>query len=311
VTTVISVPASLDDQTMESVFEQLAAAPGDARLLIDARHTTWSSPFGLAALLCVGQVVGNRATFAIPEKDETLSYWTRTGFFTHAAELFELAGTPPRARGSRPTDVLLELTPIARADDVHTVVDRIQDRAQEILQGQLGLEGKTTVGFAMTLSEVCQNIIEHAGRGGWVAVQSYSYKKRLNGRRVVQLAVCDAGVGFRTSLEPSAAARRNDRWDDAEALSAAMLRSVSRFGADSGRGHGLAGVRRWVGRWDGKMSIRSGTARLVIQPNPSWEPEPPLTEKLAHFPGSQVQISLVARLAPEAARPDRSTAAPW
>jgi hypothetical protein len=310
VTTVISVPPSLDDHTMETVFEQLAAAPPDGRLLIDARHTTWSSPFGLAALLCVGQVHGNRATFAIPEKDDTLSYWSRTGFLGHAAELFEIAGTLPRTRGGRPTDVMLELTPIVRADDVHTVVDRIQDRAQEILQEQLKLEGKASVGFAMTLSEVCQNIIEHAGRGGWVGVQSYSYKKRLNGRRVVQLAVCDVGIGFRASLESSPVARRNDRWDDAEALQAATIRSVSRFGSDSGRGHGLAGVRRWLGRWDGKMSIRSGTARLVVQPNPSWEAEPPLTERLSPFPGTQVQISLVARALPAAA-PDRSASPPW
>ena len=56
------------------------------------------------------------------------------------------------------------------------------------------------MGFAMTLSEVCQNIVEHAGHGGWVAVQSYKWTKRL-GRRVVVIAVCDAGLGFRRSLE--------------------------------------------------------------------------------------------------------------
>ena len=59
---------------------------------------------------------------------------------------------------------------------------------------------KAIVGFAMTLSEVCQNIIEHAGRGGWVMVQTYKWAKRL-GRRVVVIAVCDAGLGFRKSLE--------------------------------------------------------------------------------------------------------------
>ena len=51
----------------------------------------------------------------------------------------------------------------------------------------------------MTLSEACQNIVEHAGRGGWVAVQTYTWRKRL-GRRVVVIAVCDAGIGFRQSL---------------------------------------------------------------------------------------------------------------
>ena len=46
----------------------------------------------------------------------------------------------------------------------------------------------------MTLSEICQNIVEHAGRGGWVAVQAYTYRKRLANRRVVVIAVCDAGL---------------------------------------------------------------------------------------------------------------------
>jgi anti-sigma regulatory factor (Ser/Thr protein kinase) len=308
VTTVITVPQSLDDHTVESVFEQVALAPADARLLIDARHSTWASPFGLASLLCVGQVVGDRAQFAVPEASETASYWSRAGFFKHAAELFELVGTVPRAREARVSDVLLELTPIVRADDVHTVVGRIQDRAQEILQGQLHLEGKATVGFAMTLSEVCQNIVEHAGRGGFVSVQSYSYRRRLQGRRVVQLAVCDAGIGFRASLEASPLARRNDRWDDGAALEAALMRAVSRFG-DPGRGHGLAGVRRWVGRWEGKMSIRSGTARLLIQPNPSWEPEPPLVERLAPFPGSQVQITIPERVGIDTPRGERAVGA--
>lgn len=309
-TTVISVPQSLDEHTVESVFEQLAQAAPESRLVLDARHTTWASPFGLASLLCVGQVHGARTTFTVPEAAETASYWSRSGFFTHAAELMELAGTVPRARGTRPSDVMIELTPIARADDVHAVVERIQDRATDILQGQLHLEGKSVVGFAMTLSEACQNIVEHAGRGGWVAVQSYSYRRRLNGRRVVQIAVCDAGVGFQASLAASPVARRNDRWDDAEALHAGMLRNTSRHG-DPGRGHGLAGMRRWVGRWDGKMSIRSGTARLLIQPDPSWEPEPPVLERLPHFPGAQVLITVPERLTSEPARTARTAAAPW
>ena len=64
---------------------------------------------------------------------------------------------------------------------------------------------------AMTLSEACQNIVEHAGRGGWVAVQTYTWKQRL-GRRVVVIAVCDAGIGFRQSLESGNSARaRSDR----------------------------------------------------------------------------------------------------
>jgi hypothetical protein len=144
----------------------------------------------------------------------------------------------------------------------------------------------------MTLSEVCQNIVEHAGRGGWVAVQTYNWKQRL-GRRVVQIAVADAGVGFRQSLESSHGRRMSDRWDDGMALEDALIRGVSRF-RDPGRGQGLAGVRRYVGKWDGKLSIRSGTARIAIVP--PWDDDVPLLEKLSPFPGAQVQITIPERV---------------
>jgi anti-sigma regulatory factor (Ser/Thr protein kinase) len=307
VTSVLTVPPSLDDQTVEGLLEQAAAVPPDRRLLVDARHARWASPFGLATLLCLGQARDGQAQFAVPEATDTASYWSRAGFFRHAADCFELVGTVPRHRDGHTSDVLLELTPIVRADDVHTVVGRIQDRAQEILHGRLHLETKATVGFAMTLSEACQNIVEHAGQGGWVAVQTYEYRKRLGGRRVVQIAVCDAGLGFRGSLEQSSH-RRSDRWDDAQALSEAVMRGVSRF-RDPGRGHGLAGMRRWVGRWEGKMLVRSGTARIIIQPDPSWEPEAPLREGLAPFPGAQVQITIPERVAAETGRGERAAPA--
>jgi anti-sigma regulatory factor (Ser/Thr protein kinase) len=293
VTNVINVPPSLDDVTFEQVLEQIVSLPADAKLLVDARHARWASPFGLTALLTLAQSRGERPAFAPPEAEETVSYWTRTGFFEHAAELFEIVGSVPRRKSSGESDVLLEITPIAKSDDVHEVVGRIQQKAQHILTRELNLDAKATMGFAMTLSEACQNIVEHAGRGGWVAVQTYRWTKRL-GRRVVVIAVCDAGVGFRQSLESAPGRPRSDRWDDAMALEEAVVRGVSRF-RDPGRGQGLAGVRRYVGRWDGKLSVRSGTARIAIVP--TWDDDVALRENLPYFPGAQMQITIPERAA--------------
>jgi anti-sigma regulatory factor (Ser/Thr protein kinase) len=291
VTSVITVPPSLDDYTFEQVVDQLATVPPDAKVIVDARHTRWASPFGLTALLTLGQTREERPSFTAPDSEETSSYWARTGFFRHAEELFDLHGSVPKARGGE-SSVLLEITPVGKSEDVHEVVGRIQQKAQQILAKELNIDAKATVGFAMTLSEVCQNIVEHAGRGGWVAVQTYTWRKRL-GRRVVVIAVCDAGLGFRQSLESAPGRVRSDRWDDAEALEEAVVRGVSRF-RDPGRGQGLAGVRRYVGRWDGKVSVRSGTARIAIVP--SWDDDVPLQEKLAPFPGSQVQVTIPERV---------------
>jgi hypothetical protein len=136
------------------------------------------------------------------------------------------------------------------------------------------------------LSEICHTINEHAGRGGWVAVQSYRWTKRL-GRRVVVIAVSDAGLGFRRSLESAPGHMPSARWDDGAALEEAVIRGVSRF-RDRSRGQGLAGARNYVGRWNGKLSVRSGTARNAIAP--TWDDDPPLVEDLSPYPGAQVQV---------------------
>lgn len=292
-TTVITVPPSLDDESFEQVIDQVAPLSPEQKILVDARHTRWASPYGLTALLTLAQSRAERPSFTGPEGEDTASYWQRAGFYRYAEELFDLHGYVPRQRNGAPeSNVLLEITSVAKSDDVHGVVERIQAKAQAILVHELNLDPQVTMRFAMTLSEVCQNIVEHAGRGGWVAVQTYRYRQRL-GRRVVVIAVSDAGVGFRRSLESAPGRKLSDRWDDAMALEDALIRGVSRF-RDPGRGQGLAGVRRYVGKWDGKLSIRSGTACIAIVP--SWDDGVPLAEGLSEFPGAQVQITIPERL---------------
>jgi anti-sigma regulatory factor (Ser/Thr protein kinase) len=294
VTTVIDVPHSLDEHSFEQVLEQLAKLPEDAKTLLDARRCKWASPYGLASLLTIGQTrLHVRPTLAVPESDDTASYWARSNFFHYAEDFFELTGIVPRRGGQKDSQVLLELTPISKTEDVHEVVGRIQQKAQQIIANELGIDTKAIVGFSMTLSEVCQNIIEHAGLGGWVMVQTYKWQRRL-GRRVVVIAVCDAGLGFRKSLETSGSHSPGDRWDDAAALEAAVIRGVSRF-RDPGRGQGLAGVRKYVGRWNGKLSVRSGTARIALVPE--WDEDVPLTEHMPYFPGAQIQVTIPERIA--------------
>jgi len=291
VTTVIKVPPSLDENTFEQVLEHVAGIPEDGKMLLDARHTEWASPYGLTALLTLGQARRTRATFAAPENDKTLSYWSRSNFFYYAADVFELTGVVPKRAAAGESPVLLPITPVAGSEDVHQVVGHIQDRAQQIMAKELKLDPKAIVGFAMVLSEVCQNIIEHAGQGGWVMVQTYNWQQRL-GRRVVVISVSDAGVGFRKSLESATHRPLPDRWDDAAALEAALIRGVSRF-RDPGRGQGLAGARKYIGRWDGKLSARSGTARIAIVPD--WDNDVPLVEQLPYFPGAQIQVTIPER----------------
>jgi len=295
VTAVINVPKSLDDQSFEQVLDQLARHPADDKVIVDARHCAWSSPYGLTALLTLAQSRAEKPMFMPPADADVASYWARAGFFKFAEELFSVQGSVPHARKAGESDVLLEVTPVNAMSDVHGAVERITEQTLKILTNKLRLQARETMGFTLAISESCQNIIEHAGRGGWVMVQVYQYRKRLGGRFVAVLAVCDGGIGFRRSLESSNRQMATDRWNDGMALETAILQNVSRH-LEKGRGQGLKGIRQYVHRRDGKLTVRSGTGRLAIVPK--WDDDIPRRDNLSEFPGAQLQVIIPEALVP-------------
>lgn len=291
---VVTVPASLDYRNVEAVYEQVDASDAGP-VLIDARKLRWTDPNGMLLLLAAGQTVarkGSRPRISLPDAPDIVGYLDRMGFYQAAAGIFDFAGRRGR-RHRAASDVLLEITRVATNADVHDVVDRVQSRAGAILSKTLGYPVSSVVQFCVVLSEVCQNIIEHAEEPGWVAAQTYNWKQRL-GRQVAVIAVSDLGRGFRASLHDEHAMRFGDRWGDATALEAAFLLGLTRF-PDTGRGQGIQQIRKQVGRWNGMLSIRSGTARIAD--NPDWSRRPPLEEGLTPFPGAQINIILSERLA--------------
>ena len=291
---VIDLPASLDFQTYDELFAEVVDAAGE-KLLLNGRHLRWVGPNGMVGLLAAGSVgrdrSGEEPILELGAAGDVKSYLGRMGFFQAAEGIFS-AGTSVRPRSSGRSDVLLEITPITTNSDVHAVVDRVQKRAGAILSNTLGYPPTSVVQFSVILSEVCQNILEHADAPGWVAAQSYNWSKRL-GRQVVIISVADLGRGFRGSLSDEHSARFADRWGDVTALEAAFIHGLTRF-PDSGRGQGIQQIRKQVRRWDGLISIRSGTARIADVP--PWFDAPPLEEGLCDFPGTQINIVLPERV---------------
>jgi hypothetical protein len=291
---VLSVPASLDHQTVDELLDSAVRAP-EERTMFDARHLRWVDPNGMVALLAAGSIARDRQGvmphLELPESSDVIGYLGRMGFFQEAEKIFEFDGRASRRAGG-PSDVLLEITPIQANHDVHEVVDRVQSRAGAVLATKLGYPASSVVQFSVILSEVCQNILEHAESPGWVAAQAYNWARRL-GRFVVVISVMDLGRGFRGSLMDEHSARYGDRWGDATALEAAFLHGLTRF-PDSGRGQGIQQIRRQVQRWNGAITIRSGTAR--IGQVPEWDDTPPLVDGLAPCPGSQISIILPAKV---------------
>jgi hypothetical protein len=169
----------------------------------------------------------------------------------------------------------------------------VRERASTILLNKLHYARPSVIQFSVLLSEVCQNIIEHAEADGWVCAQTYNYRERL-GRDVVQLAVMDVGIGFEGSLSAEHARRHGERWSAGMALERALLHGESRH-RDPGRGQGLQAIRRQVDRWHGELGIRSGDA-MIASPTQEWGDMAHMQTGLEKFPGAQILVVMPAHV---------------
>ncbi len=274
----------LSDET----FEQLLAQVG-AYDTIDLTDITFIDPFGMVGILEIGRYFKSLNTdrkLLLPKSENVLKYLERMDFFKYCGLYFtgqsENTKNIDKYFRKSYSDVLLEITPIEKSNDIHYIVSKVKKRAHTILKKHLHYDEDAINGFIVALSEVCQNIIEHSKHTGFVGIQKYHFQK--HNKNVVKIAVMDLGIGFSGSLS-----ERLSFTDDLEAIEMALLQGVSRH-MDEGRGHGLAAVRNFVQNWNGKISIRSGTAKLSIIPAWSWGKA--REQNLTSFPGSQIHIML-------------------
>ena len=275
-------------QLTEETFEKtlLAFIRSDQ---IDLRDVSFIDPYGMVGLLEIGELCmleDIKKTILLPRSTEVQHYLERMDFFASARRYFFLepmhVPSPASPGKSGDSDVLLEITPIERANDIHYIVGKVEERAQAILAKHLRYESRAINDFIVALSEICQNIVEHSENKGFVGIQKYRFPSL--GKNIVKIAVMDAGIGFRRSLST-----RFKLKGDLDAVEKALLHGASRH-EDEGRGHGLAAVRRFVEQWQGRLSIRSCTARLSIIPR--WARGKERELNLTNFPGSQINIIL-------------------
>jgi anti-sigma regulatory factor (Ser/Thr protein kinase) len=275
-------------QLTEEYFEQTQKTFSESAI-IDLKDVSFIDPYSMVGLLEIGGLSyaeGVQKTLFLPGSEEVLRYLERMDFFKFVGKYFRLEPAKPEISGkylrSSYSDVLLEITPIEKSDDIHFIVGKVKTRAHKILTKHLHYDENAIHGFIVALSEVCQNILEHSEKTGFVGIQKYHFQN-LN-KNIVKIAVMDIGIGFRKSLS-----KRFMFINDLDAIEKALLHGASRY-ADKGRGHGLASVRRFVNQWNGKLSIRSGTAKLSIIPH--WARGQEREINLSHFPGAQINIML-------------------
>lgn len=289
----------LDESGLESLILQLRrvepSAPASAVWEVDLQPVRFMDPYGMIGLLEMGRYLRNKGYLphlCLPARQEVVKYMDRMDFFKASSGIYQIV--PPafrpeeRFQRSPRSDVLLEITSIQGCDDIHAIVEEVEERAESILRSNLNYDRTAIDLFVVALSEVCQNIPEHSQDIGFVAIQKYHFSRRL-GKNVVKIAVMDLGIGIKQSLEERYAPRFKEAWSDFQAISLALFEGASRF-SDPGRGHGLSEVRKLVQRWDGWISIRSGTARVILPP--TWNAGARHQSDLSPFPGTLISIVL-------------------
>lgn len=301
----ILLPDFLNDYSFENVFRQVvgwlerdkAGCCSGPRPFIDGTRIQFIDPYGMVGLIEVGRFLsglGLSPILRLAPTGEVSHYLARMDFHSVARGVFELEDHSSQDGGGEhrreDSDVLLEITPIVHTGDIHGIVEKVTERANVILQRHLGYDGRAIHAFIVSLSEICQNILEHSENTGFVGIQKYFYHRSL-GKNVVKIAVMDLGIGIRSSLESRLSERYGKNWSDLVAIEQALLFGTSRYN-EKGRGHGLTEVRKFVNRWNGKISIRSGTAKVSIIP--PWEKGRPRLSRLYSFPGTQINIVLPA-----------------
>jgi len=295
-TILMNAPLSLHEGTFEyllSQWGQRLSSPSDI-VKVSLTDTKFIDPFGMVGLIQFGRYLrlnGGNPFLLLPNSMDVLRYLDRMDFFKYVQNLFQLEPQDftieERYLRRHHSDVLLEITSIENTDDVHIIVEKVRERAENILNSHLHYGPMEIDSFMVALSEICQNIPEHSRDMGFVGIQKYFYGKKLK-KNVAKIAVMDLGIGIKESLSPKYASL-SKHWSDLTAIHLALFKGCSRYD-DLGRGQGLTNVRKWVQKWNGKMVIRSGTAYMGLIP--TWDFAPYKRSSLTFFPGTQASLIL-------------------
>jgi signal transduction histidine kinase len=280
--------SNLSAISMDAVFADaasLAAAQNGKRRREDVRlvleDAEFIDPYGLVSLWVIVRYLKlhfRRVRLVLPSENDVQSYLNRMRFPLALDGIATIENKLISSKDAgRPSDVLLEMTPLEKEGDLIDVTREILGRIGNILKNTLSYTKKDISAFSNVVTEVCNNIFDHSRDKGIVAAQRYTKK---DGTKYAIIAVADLGIGIRQSL-----AERYEEassWSHSEAIVKALQKEYSRR---PNRGLGLFMVSKIVGEYRGNLHIRSGDARLYLRYQAHGI-------SCAEFPGTQLAISL-------------------
>ena len=174
-----------------------------------------------------------------------------------------------------------ETESIAKISEIITI---FRQRATNILK--YWINDNITDYFVTVISEVCQNIFEHAMDSGFIAIQAYQFENE----KIVRFVVSDSGVGIDGSF------KRNKKQINCHG--ADLLKKVLEEPVSSKReyGYGLCRVSKITEQLNGSIFIRSNRSSVSQLTRKEDEARSYyfLKNNLPEFEGTQISITLKA-----------------
>ena len=225
--------------------------------MIDARRLDFAGPLELAGVVAMAHAAasdGRGTIFRTADDPNVTGYLQRMDVIRRMPPEAMIDGRLPAEQRMDLPSALLEVSPLAAGtgDDIATKLGRL---------ASAHFEAKTYGKVFAAMGELIDNAIDHgaSGEGAFVAAQVYS--GTTSGRRGLEVAICDTGVGVLAHL------RRNPKHadipDSADALKQAFIPGVS--GTTEDRGNGLSDLLSFL-QFGGlaRVHLRSGDGLATV-----------------------------------------------
>jgi len=238
-------------------FDQSISSRARQAVRVDLSETTHVSLYNLVAMACAlmrGREDGRDLTFKPPRDPSVCNFLSRLGFDDFTSDVIGLdCALGISADSKAPSDVLVDIRTFESSSDLTPLQNLLWDKLDEVAPARLAM-------FDEALVELVANVTEHSHGQGLVAAVVQA-ERRADSH--IDLVIGDSGIGIRESFLSRPDCGRFPATDH-EAITLALEYLVSSVPGDKGRGQGLTTTVESALALEGRVVIRSGSARRIM-----------------------------------------------
>jgi len=222
----------------------------------DLTRLKFIDAYGLVGTACALRATEN-AILSLPTATKTRSHLSTMGFRDFIADMGNATGLPAKPTADNP-DVVVPLRPAKDSGGAQVLSNLLWEQLTDHVAPQV------LNALSEGVWEMVGNVLEHSGTDALIMGQVYRGSRGglpPDHDDRVQVVIGDTGRGIRESFLATGAYAPAD---DIDAIEIALEYLVTSVVDDPGRGQGLFTTMEQVLEMQGRMVIRSGSARVSI-----------------------------------------------